>query len=265
MKNIIILIFSIFLYSNYISGQSDELIVPFDPSMNKGLKIIINEGNIEIKGTDRKDIFVRYAYLKQPTTENEKLNSEGLKRFSIRKSSIDIQVLDEMVQITDSAFSSELEIYIEVPVNININTFKGGHGSLKISNISGKLNLENGSGSIVATGINGLVNASTGNGGIKVEFMTLPDNYTMILTNLIGDIEIDLPKERKASFRMKTKSGELFSNLNLQLEESKSRQENNSEGGFKYSNDTWVKATLNSGGPSMTISTLLGDIIIRGR
>lgn len=257
----------IIIFSKDVSAQSDEVLVPYNAAtMSKGLNININVGNIEIIGTDREDILVRYSFIEQSETNNEQITLNGLRRIPIRKSGLHIETRDEKIQISDSDFPSELDLYVEVPKNINIYTFKGGPGTLKIDNIKGNLNLENNAGSIVATQIEGIVNASTGNGGIKIEFLSLPKDYEIILANVAGDVEIDLPKEIDVSFQLKTNSGELLTNLDLDMKQSKSNstKSSNSSGGFSYSNNTWTDAILNAGGPNMTLSSMNGNIIIRG-
>ena len=269
MKNrivIIILLVSALAVSN-TTAQSDEVLVPYNPtSMTKGLVINIKVGNIEIKGTDREDILVRYAFANQRQVKQEAIPSDGLKRIAISQSRLEIQAYEDRIEIRDSDVANELELYVEVPMNININSYKGGPGDLSINNITGNLNLENNSGAIVATSIVGIVNASTNEGGIKVGFYQLPEEFSMILANVMGDVEIDIPKEADVSFHMKTNKGELLTNLDLQMKEAAASPSENSSAreGFSYSNSPWSDAALNSGGPKMTLSSMTGNIIIKG-
>lgn len=262
------IIISLLLISIGLHAQSDEVLIPYDQAtMSKGLMVNINVGDIEIKGTDRSDILIRYDFLREEKPVNNEVTADGLKRISISKSSVDINTEDDRIVVSSLHFNKRLQLYIEVPKSTNIQTQKGGPGELLIDNIVGNINLENNSGSILATNIDGIVNASTNEGDIKVEFIRIPQEYRMIFVNIMGDLEIVIPKDHNTTFLMKTTNGELLTNLDLQMGEQETRnmKDSNRSKGFSYSNNTWTNATLNAGGPEMMLSSMTGNIIIRGR
>lgn len=262
-------IFGILLLINATAiAQSDQVTIPYNPeTMSQGIEINLNFGDIKITGSDRTDIMVKYTFEQNQHMNKTEVNDDGLKRISISKASVEIETDDDMIRISSWDHNKFIDLIIEVPRNIHISTFKGGPGSLSIDNIIGNLNLENNSGSISATNIEGIINASTNEGDVTIGLNSIPTEKTMMIVNVIGDIEINLPKEHNTTFHMKTTNGELLTNLDLIMEESAAIKgaSTNSPEGFSYTNNIWTDATLNGGGGQITLSSMSGNIIIKGQ
>ena len=79
-----------------------------------------------------------------------------------------------------------------------------------------------------------------------------------------GEVDLTLPEDTKANFKMKSDRGEIFSGFEMQLEPSKPETRADSKSGvYKVKVNEWVKGKINGGGPEITIKTYNGDVYIR--
>jgi DUF4097 and DUF4098 domain-containing protein YvlB len=82
--------------------------------------------------------------------------------------------------------------------------------------------------------------------------------------NYNGDIDLTFPSTLKASVKMKTKQGEIYSGFDAPIQKSTPVTKNESKSGaYKVVIDDWVKMDINGGGPEITVKSYNGDIYIR--
>jgi DUF4097 and DUF4098 domain-containing protein YvlB len=137
-------------------------------------------------------------------------------------------------------------------------------GDLDISNITGVVELTNYNGAITAKGISGTVVAETYNGDIKIVYDKLTPDTPLSYVNYNGDIDLTFPSTLKATVKMKTKQGEIYSGFDGQIQKSTPVIKNESKSGAtKVKIDDWVKMDINGGGPEITLKSYNGDIILR--
>ncbi len=109
------------------------------------------------------------------------------------------------------------EVAVEVPSTIDMKIKTYNDGDLDVSSITGTVELINYNGAITATGISGTVIAETYNGDIKIAYDKLTPDTPLSYANYNGDIDLTFPAGLKASFKMKTKQGEIYSGFDAQV------------------------------------------------
>ncbi|HEY0744040.1 MAG TPA: DUF4097 family beta strand repeat-containing protein [Chryseosolibacter sp.] len=246
----------------------NEFTVPLsDPAKRGKLKAHLNYGSITVKGTGRKDILVKY---KAEQDEEDRgrghngKNLDGLKRVSGGGMDLEASENNNYVKISSDSWNNKMDLEIEVPSGFDLDIHTYNDGDLIVSNIQGELALTNYNGEITALNISGSAVATTYNGDIKITFDKITENTPMSYSTYNGDIDLAMPAATKASFKMKTEQGEIYTGFDMEITSSGPVQKKDTKSGtFKIVIDDWKKGNINGGGPEMTMKNYNGDIYIR--
>lgn len=247
---------------------ANEFTVPLtDPAKRGKLKAHLNYGSITVKGTGRKDVLVKY---KSESEEEDKgrgkngKNLEGMKRVSGGGMDLEASENSNYVKISSSSWNNKMDLEIEVPSGFDLDIHTYNDGDLMISNIQGELALTNYNGEITALNVSGSAVATTYNGDIKITFDKITENTPMSYSTYNGDIDLTMPAATKASFKMKTEQGEIYTGFDMEITSSGPVQKKDTKSGtFKIVIDDWKKGNINGGGPEVTMKNYNGDIYIR--
>ncbi|MTI20279.1 hypothetical protein E1176_04530 [Fulvivirga sp. RKSG066] len=247
-----------------VSAQdSGELAVPFSNPSSKGkVKIDLRKGSIEVVGTDRKDVLVKYTGRNKHNGEER--NKDGLKRISGGAMDLEISEKDNFIDIESDEWNNGVDLKVEVPKNVDLHVETYNDGYIFISNIQGEIVADNYNGKITADKISGSLVADTYNGEIKVSFDKVTPDTPMAFTTYNGDVDLTLPGSFKASMKMKSSRGEILSgfDFNVKKTEPVTKTEKKS-GTYKVYLDDWVRADINGGGAEVMIKNYNGDIYLR--
>jgi hypothetical protein len=253
--------------------ETGDFVVPFsDPTKPLKIYVDIKTGSVTIKGTARKDVSVKYnKEADNDDDEDDKhrhnngnKSSEGLKRISGGSLDLEASEYQNTVKIVSDNWSEGLELVIEVPSNIEVKAKAYNDGDLEISNITGNLELTNYNGGITALNISGTVVAQTYNGDIKVTFDKLTADTPLSFINYNGDIDLTFPAALKATLKMKTKQGEIYSGFDGTVQKANPVTKSDSKlGASKIIIDDWAKMDIGGGGAEITTKSYNGDIYIR--
>jgi DUF4097 and DUF4098 domain-containing protein YvlB len=249
--------------------SSGDFTVPFsDPSKPGKIYVDIKTGSVIIKGTARKDVSVTYKKDSDDDNDNDnrdsKSNREGLKRISSGALDIEASEYQNTIKIVSDNWSEGLELTIEVPATLDVKAKAYNDGDVTVSGITGDLELINYNGSIFASGVNGSVVAQTYNGDIKVVFDKLKADTPMSYVNYNGDIDVSFPATLKATLKMKTKQGEIYTGFDGTVQKANPITKSDSKSGAnKIVIDDWTKMDVSGGGPEITMKSYNGDIYVR--
>lgn len=256
-------------------GQAaNEFTVPLsDPGKRGKLKAHLNYGSITVKGTGRSDVLVKYVSAEDEENDHKhngrhrddsEDSREGLKR--IGGGGMDLEVTENANQVTvkSNSWSHKINLEIEIPTGMDLQLHTYNGGDLMVSNVQGELALTNYNGEITALNIAGSVVASTYNGEIKATFDRVTEGTPMSYSTYNGDIDLTFPANMKATVKMKTEQGEIFTGFDVKLTSSGPVQMKDSKAGvYKVVVDDWKRGDINGGGPDITMKNYNGDIVIR--
>ncbi|HNP19105.1 MAG TPA: DUF4097 family beta strand repeat-containing protein [Fulvivirga sp.] len=270
MKNIKILGLAILMLTGttLVKAQDKgEMLIPFSNPGSKGsLRVDVKRGSITVKGTDRKDILIKYEAMESKHKDKNKGSDskDGLKRIS--SGSVDLVAAEEnnRASVSSDSWNKGLNLTVEVPktIDLNLDTYNGG--DIYVENIVGEVILENYNGEIKAKGITGSVSADTYNGEITVELLKVTPNTPMSFTTYNGDVDITFPAGFKAELKLKTNQGEIYSGFEMEVIKSEPIKKTDSKSGtYKVYLDDWVRGKINGGGPEVVMKNYNGDIYIR--
>lgn len=271
--SVILISVGLLLISNAISHAqtANEFTVPLsDPSKRGKLKAHLNYGSITVKGTARKDVLVKYANAEEEDAEEDRERNEqsdsrsGLKRIGGGGMDLEVTENANQVNVQSNSWNHKINLEIEVPsgMDMQLHTYNGG--DLMVSDVQGELTLSNYNGEITALNVSGSVVASTYNGAIKVTFDRITDGTPMSYSTYNGDIDVTFPSTLKATLKMKTEQGEIFTGFDVKITSSGPVQMKDTKAGvYKVVVDDWKRGDVNGGGPEITMKNYNGDILVR--
>ncbi|HEX8061069.1 MAG TPA: DUF4097 family beta strand repeat-containing protein [Cyclobacteriaceae bacterium] len=271
MKNIIPIIVLLFITATGFaqSNDSGEIPIPLsDPSKRAKLKVHINYGSINVKGTARKDILVKY------TGESDRDNDDndrgkdrsknGLRRIGGGTLDLEVSENSNFVKVQSDSWNNKCNLIIEVPNGIDMTLHTYNDGDIEVANVQGEIELTNYNGEITAENVSGSVVATTYNGEIKVTFDKITENTPMSFVTYNGDIDLTFPATLKASLKMKTQQGEILTGFDVKVSAATPVKSEQTKGGtFKVTVDEWVRGDVNGGGPEIIMRNYNGDILVR--
>jgi len=253
-------------------AQGNEFTIPLsDPAKRGRLKAHLNYGSITVKGTARKDVLVRYVSEKDEDKgsknrheKDDGSNREGLKRIGGGGLDLEGSENGNLVKISSGSWNVKTNIEIEVPSGMDLNVSTYNDGDLMITNIQGEVELTNYNGAITALNISGSVVATTYNGDIRVTFDKVTDSKPMSYSTYNGDVDLTFPATTKATFKMKTEQGDIYTGFDMNVTSSGPIKKQDSKSGtFKMVIDEWKRGDINGGGPEITLKNYNGDIYVR--
>jgi hypothetical protein len=256
------------LSSAVMAQGGNEFTIPLtDPAKRGKLKAHLNSGSITVKGTARKDILVKY---KQEDDEDDdhdhdsKSNKDGLKRVSGGGMDLEAAENDNYVVIKSDSWNNSINLEVEVPAGFDVEAHTYNDGDLMMTNLQGKLELTNYNGEITALNISGSVVATTYNGEIKSTFDKVTENTPMSFITYNGDVDLTFPATFKASMKMKTEQGEIYTGFDMNVVSTGPKKvEDKNKSGFRIVIDDWKKGDINGGGAEVTVKTQNGDVYLR--
>jgi hypothetical protein len=253
------------------SPAGNEFTIPLtDPAKRGKLKAHINSGSITIKGTARKDVLVRYTGEEDDDNNHHNHNGnnnkdrEGLRKVGGGGLDLEASENNNFVKVQSGSWNNKIDLVIEIPSGFDLDVHTYNDGDLMITNVQGAVELEDYNGDISALNISGSVVATSYNGEIKVTFDKVTENTPMSYTSYNGDIDLSFPSATKATFKMKTDQGEIYTGFDMTVSKSEPQQKKDARSGtFKIVIDDWRKGDINGGGPEIVMKTYNGNLYVR--
>lgn len=222
-----------------------------------------------MKGTARKDVLVRYNSEKDEDNHDRhgndgSANRDGLKRIGGGGLDLEGSENGNLVKVSSNSWNVKTSLEIEVPSGMDLNVSTYNDGDLMISNIQGEVELTNYNGAITALNISGSVIATTYNGDIRVTFDKVTDGKPMSYSTYNGDLDITFPATVKATCKMKTEQGDIYTGFDMNVTTSGPvKKEDAKSGSYRLIIDEWKRGDINGGGPEITMKNYNGDIYVR--
>jgi hypothetical protein len=248
--------------------HSEEMVVPLsEPGKPVTLEAHLMKGSIKVIGYDGKDVIVQ-VFMDSTKDEGDDRDddSRGMKRIG-STGGMDIRADEDnnTVRISSSAQNKLAGLIIKVPQNTaRIDVGSINDGDVTVSDVSGKVEIHNVNGSITASGISGSVVANTVNGDVIVKFKSVDASAAMAFSNLNGKIDVTLPADTKANFKLKCERGDMFTDFDIDVDKTRPKVETKNEDHFhQVKIDDWVLGKINGGGSQIEMQSQFGSIYIR--
>lgn len=192
--------------------------------------------------------------------------AEGLKLVSSSSSSLSIEESDNTVRIRTSSLRSAVDVVIQAPASASLEIRSMMDGTVHVEGISGEIDINNLNGPVTVRNVSGHVLVHTVNGDIDIALVRMATDKPLSFSSMNGDIDVTLPANAKASLKMKTDQGEIYTDFDMVMTQSPARHERSDRGErerFRITFDRSVVGAINGGGPEISLTTFSGNIYIR--
>ena len=189
---------------------------------------------------------------------------EGLRRLPNLGGGIDAVEENNVVTVSSRAVTHPLDLRIQVPAGSSITLSTVNDGQVTVKNVTGELELHNTNGDVTAEGVRGPVTASTVNGDVRVVFAGPVASEPMAFSTLNGDVDVSFPPDLKATVRLRSDNGDLYSDFEIALDSRAGAVEEQRDGRrhrLELGRD--LVGRINGGGPEILFKTFNGDVMLR--
>ncbi|GAB2777612.1 DUF4097 family beta strand repeat-containing protein [Rhabdobacter roseus] len=247
----------------------EQLTVPLsDPGKPGTLEVGLVNGSIQVQGYNGKEVMIEAVAGAETNKEKNKPANEpagGMRRIT-PNAGLDLSAEEKgnRVKIESNSFTRPVHLTIKVPQRFSLKLSTVNGGTLSVENVSGDFELNNVNGPIELTNVGGSAVANTINGPIKAVFRELNSTAPMAFSTLNGPIDVTFPATAKASVKMKSDRGDIFSDFDMTIDKSQPQATRTSQSGmYRVAVESWVNGKINGGGPEIMMKSMQGNIYVR--
>lgn len=257
----------------------EQIVVPLsNPGKTGSLEVGLTNGGIRVTGYDGKEVIVEASLPSRKSDDsddrnrvntnvngkNDKPASEGMKRISGNAFSLEVEESDNKVEIHTDSWKRRIDLVIRVPKNFSLKLSSVNYGVISVENVSGNLEVSSVNGGITLANVSGSASVNTVNGHITATFREVTRDVPMAFTTLNGNVDITFPSAVKLNTKIKTDSGDIYTDFDMAIETSKPKvNQKTTSGTYRVSIEDWVYGKINGGGPECMFKNMHGDIYIR--
>ena len=202
----------------------------------------------------------------QKRREEKEKKIAGMKQLSGTTSGLEIEENDNVVEIRTESFKAATDLVIQVPVATSLEIRSSMDGAISVEGVSGEIDINNINGPVTLKNVSGNTLVHTMAGDIEAVLARVAADKPLSFSSMSGDIDVTLPADVKASLKMKTDQGEVYTDFDIDLTRQPTRSEASEKteaGKFRISFDKSLMGLVNGGGREISFNTFSGDIYIR--
>jgi hypothetical protein len=198
----------------------DRASVAFDDPGKPGrVEVSLIYGGITVTGYSGKEVTVEARIKESLVDEPEEINkkAEGLKLIRINTTGLRLEKDGNTIEIGANSWKQAVDLNIRVPFNSSLELHTTGHGAIIVENVSGVVEANNSNGDITLSNLSGAALASTANGHITASFKSIDPDQPMSFSSWNGDIDVTIPAATKATFKMNSARGNIYSDFDIKM------------------------------------------------
>ena len=161
----------------------------------------------------------------------------------------------------DPGYEVHYDFDIKVPFQTELCLHTVTDGQISVKNVLGNFDIKHVNGRISLTEMAGSGTAHTVNGKVEASFVENPKTDCSFKT-LNGDVRLLFQPGLSADFRIKSFTGDAFSDFAVSYLPSKPGTSYRDKGKYVYKSDKMTGIRIGKGGPEIEMDTMTGDILI---
>ena len=294
LAGIMILLWAAGLADNAQESQADHAVVSFsNPAKPGTVEVDISEGSITVRGYEGKDVIIDARWRERVLTKEEELEEQaalaeeeeevdqeelarkkaqaekarGMKMLEVESMGLTVEEEENVIQVEVEEGKRAVDLLIQVPFSTSLRlSCRDDERGVTVQGVNGEIEVDTSDGPIVLTDVSGPVVADSSDGEIKAVFGKVTPGKPMSFSSMDGDIDITLPLDVKASLKMKTDEGQIFTDFDVQLTPSQQKKEEDERkegGGYRVAFEKVTLGLINGGGAEIQLTTYEGNIYVR--
>jgi hypothetical protein len=293
LAGIIILLWAAGMADNAQESQADHAVVNFsNPAKPGKVEVDISEGSITVRGYEGKDVIIDARWRERVLTEKEQepeaalaekgeeLDQEelarkkaqaekakGMKMIEVESMGLTIEEEENVIQVNAEEGKRAVDLVIQVPFSTSLRlSCRDDERGVTVDRVDGEIEVDTSDGPIILTNVSGPVVADSSDGEIKAVFGKVTPGKPMSFSAMDGDIDITLPLDVKASLKIKTDEGQIYTDFDVRLTPSQQKKEEDERkegGGYRVAFEKVTLGLINGGGVEIQLTTYEGNIYVR--
>jgi DUF4097 and DUF4098 domain-containing protein YvlB len=246
-------------------GNKETIAIPLSSPGEKGkLEVGLVNGSINVAAYDGKDVIIEAVSGGGKSDDRGVVTPSGMKRISSNPMELEATEKGNTVKVSTNSWAVTMTLNIKVPKNFDLKLSTVNDGDIDVKGVTGAHEISNVNGEITMTQVSGSTVLNTVNGDIKVTLEGVNPEAQMAFTTLNGDVDVTFPAAVKATAKMRSDRGDIFSDFDMVIEKSAPKVDKSSSNGvYKVSIEDWVFGKINGGGKEYLFKTMQGDVYIR--
>lgn len=246
-------------------GNKETIAIPLSSPGEKGkLEVGLVNGSINLAAYDGKDVIIEAVSGGGKNDDRGVVTPTGMKRISSNPMELEATEKGNTVKVSTNSWAVTMTLNIKVPKNFDLKLSTVNDGDIDVKGVTGAHEISNVNGEITMTQVGGSTVLNTVNGDIKVTLESVNPEAQMAFTTLNGDVDVTFPAAVKATAKMRSDRGDIFSDFDMVIEKSAPKVDKSSSNGvYKVSIEDWVFGKINGGGKEYLFKTMQGDVYIR--
>lgn len=254
MKQILILVLAFLALPVYAQEFSKAL------GSKQQVKILLNRSDMKIEGYNGKEVKITALDYEQPPERAKGLRP--LYNNAQDNTNIGLSVTDEGDALTIQEASNQGgEYIIKVPQNarLSILQLNWNGQDIRVQDMKSEIEIQAKNADIRLLNVQGPVIANSTSGEIAIVYSSLSQQAPSMISAVSSEVDITLPAASKANLVLKSMTGEIYTDMDLQL---KQKNVKGSDMHLVGGGQT-IEGTTNGGGAELGIKTISSNIYIR--
>jgi hypothetical protein len=230
------------------------------------LEVGLVNGSISVSGYGGKEVVIDAATRASRGRRPEPPTPPGgMRRLtSVSGLNLTVEEKNNNVEISTESHMRPVDLTIKVPQNFSLQISTVNQGNIVVENVNGQLEVSNVNGTIQLNDVSGSAVATTVNGNLTATFKNVTSNTPMAFSTLNGKVDLTFPSNMKASLKMKSDRGEIYSDFDVAVDKAPAKVTKSSQNGLtKISTDEWTYGKVNGGGAEVMVKTMNGNVYLR--
>jgi hypothetical protein len=232
-----------------------------DPARAARVILDMVSGGIVVKGSNRRDVVVT-GRGRGDAAPRADANAQGLRRLS-QTPGFSVEERRNDVVIEPASPNRTIDFEIQVPLRTNLTLETVNEGQVVVEDVEGDIEVSNVNGNITLTRVAGSAVADTINGRILATLTRGTADRPMAFTAFNGNVDVTLPASLKATLRLLSEMGDVYSDFNIQPRPAAPVQSRRRGGRFQIDVNKTIYGEVNGGGPEIELRTFNGAIYAR--
>jgi hypothetical protein len=261
------------------AAGAERLVVPLsDPAKPAELEVSLVMGSIKVTGTATREVVIEASARGEEEHELRRIEGRtpnredrgdraGMRRIPDTSIGLEAEEEGNQVSISAQSWARPVDLEIQVPAGSTVRLSTVNDGDIEVENIDGEVEVSNTNGEISVRNVRGPVSASTVNGDVTVVFRGTMVAAPMAFSTLNGDVDVTFPADLKATVRLQSDNGEIYSDFDVDVttenlrggEERKPKE----KGRLRVIVSREMVGKINGGGPEILFKTFNGDVLLR--
>lgn len=270
MNKKILIMALVFAWSQIWAQKNDmfieEIVIPLSSPGEPGtLEVNQIYGGIHVSGYDGKEVIV---LAKQKRMQSSVKMKNGLRKIENNSMALEAEESSNYIEVHAQNYrggdNSTMNLEIRVPRNFNLKLSSINDGNILVENVNGEFEISNVNNDIIMNTVSGAAVVDSVNGKITATFKQVNSDSKMVFTSFNEDVDVSLPSDIKANFKLRTAYGEIFTGFDVEFDTSEPViEKDNSKKSYKVKLEKWVSGKANGGGGEVVLKSHSGDLIVR--